>query len=808
MYRPLYGDEVANSIELGDEMEFPKPTEVLGRIAAQTAKQVIFQKVREAERENIFAEYNQRIGEVVNGTVKRFENGDIIVEIGRIEAVLPRKEQSRAESYTPGDRVRAVIKGVNRSAKGPQIVLSRTDPALLIKLFEQEVPEIYDGTVMIRGAVREAGDRAKVAVFSRERDVDPVGACVGMKGTRVQSIIRELRGEKIDIVEWSEDPIAFVTNALSPAKVQRVSIVDDRERVMEVVVEDKQLSLAIGKKGQNVRLAAKLTGWRIDIKSEEEKRREVEAQFEGLEAARRSGEAPRPTGEAAGARRRRDAGCPYTLAGVGEKTVRKLVDAGLRHRSRPSRPRRSSSCRRFRASASKTAEKILAAARGESQPSEATSGDAVTRRDAEQLERIRTSGGNRLATVRIYKVAELLGTTSQEVTALLKRDHGIEVKSASSTIEEVVGAPVRRAPRAAAQHHAAERRHLRRDAGRQGQEGRRRAKKAAEPPKPAAPALPPPRLVKTAKPVAVAAAEPVGRERRRRRRSRSTRRRRARSRRRRSSAGRRRTSPRADCRPNRRRRRRRTRTSGAARRRSRGTARAPQPDSRRAAAAPAAAPPPPRAGARPRRAADAAAAHRRPASDDADAAAADDAAAARGASARRAAEAGRAAAAGRRRRTPAAATPARVASRPAAAGAPGGAPGAIRPSGDPAAQRRWAVRVRCRRSRFGRSSPACRRGPGQYPQRPGMPSRPPYRQRPGGPGGPPPAQRRDPRAGAAADARRAAAGHAHHHARRRHDGEGPRRQARRAREGRARQAADEAADADHQLARSTPRPRR
>src|SRR6478735_6677975 len=291
MYRPLYGDEVANSIELGDEMEFPKPTEVLGRIAAQTAKQVIFQKVREAERENIFGEFSQRIGDVVNGTVKRFENGDIIIEIGRIEAVLPRKEQSRAESYSPADRVRTVIKGVNRSAKGPQIVLSRTDPALLIKLFEQEVPEIYDGTVMIRGAVREAGDRAKVAVYSRERDVDPVGACVGMKGTRVQSIIRELRGEKIDIVEWSEDPIVFVTNAISPAKVQRVSIVDDAEKVMEVVVEDKQLSLAIGKKGQNVRLAAKLTGWRIDIKSEEEKRREVEAQFVGLETASESTEA-------------------------------------------------------------------------------------------------------------------------------------------------------------------------------------------------------------------------------------------------------------------------------------------------------------------------------------------------------------------------------------------------------------------------------------------------------------------------------------------------------------------------------------
>src|SRR5213595_2160973 len=329
LYRPLYGDEVANSIELGDEMEFPKPTEVLGRIAAQTAKQVIFQKVREAERENIFAEYNEQIGTVKSGTVKRFENGDIILEIDRIEAVLPRKEQSRAESYAPQDRVRVVIKGVNRSAKGPQIVLSRTDPALLIKLFEQEVPEIYDGTVMIRGAVREAGDRAKVAVFSRERDVDPVGACVGMKGTRVQSIIRELRGEKIDIVEWSEDAIVFVTNALSPAKVQRVSIVDDRERVMEVIVEDKQLSLAIGKKGQNVRLAAKLTGWRIDIKSEEEKRREVEAQFGALEL-------PGDDGEATEA--------------VGTASIEQLSEIpGI---------------------GAKTAEKILAAARGQEQPAE------------------------------------------------------------------------------------------------------------------------------------------------------------------------------------------------------------------------------------------------------------------------------------------------------------------------------------------------------------------------------------------------------------------------------------------------------
>ncbi|HWF85809.1 MAG TPA: transcription termination factor NusA [Vicinamibacterales bacterium] len=375
MYQQLYGDDVANSIELGDEMEFPKRTEVLGRIAAQTAKQVIFQKVREAEREHVFAEYNERVGEVVNGTVKRFENGDIILEIGRIEAVLPRKEQSRAESYTPADRVRTVIKGVNRSAKGPQIVLSRTDPALLIKLFEQEVPEIYDGTVMIRGAVREAGDRAKVAVMSRERDVDPVGACVGMKGTRVQSIIRELRGEKIDIVEWSEDAIAFVTNALSPAKVQRVSIVDDGGRVMEVIVEDKQLSLAIGKKGQNVRLAAKLTGWRIDIKSEEEKRREVEAQFEGLEGATEpaDGEAAGPAeaaeqADAAGPEAVEASGpAPYALPGIGDKMVRKLAEAGygtIEALAAATVEQLSD----IPGIGGKTAEKILAAARGESEP--------------------------------------------------------------------------------------------------------------------------------------------------------------------------------------------------------------------------------------------------------------------------------------------------------------------------------------------------------------------------------------------------------------------------------------------------------
>ena len=373
----LYGEEA----EVDMEIEFPKPTDVLGRIAAQTAKQVIFQKVREAERENIFAEYSGRIGEVVTATVKRFENGDMVVELGRIEASLPRKEQSRAESYAPGERLRTVIKGVNRSAKGPQIVLSRTDPALLVKLFEQEVPEIYDGTVQIRGAVREAGDRAKVAVFSRERDVDPVGACVGMKGTRVQAIIRELRGEKIDIVEWSDDPVTLVTNALSPAKVQRVSIVDDKERVVEVVVEDRQLSLAIGKKGQNVRLAAKLTGWRIDIKSEEEKRREVEAQLEGFEVP-----ASGPTDPLAIAREllgltasttetapeaAPEAAAAFALPGIGEKTVKKLIEAGFDSAEKVASAS-VESLSEVPGIGAKTAERILAAARGES-PAEASS---------------------------------------------------------------------------------------------------------------------------------------------------------------------------------------------------------------------------------------------------------------------------------------------------------------------------------------------------------------------------------------------------------------------------------------------------
>ncbi|WP_321475467.1 transcription termination factor NusA [uncultured Paludibaculum sp.] len=270
--------------EVGAVIRFAKPTELLGRISAQTAKQVILQKVREAERENIFAEYSGRVGELVNCTVKRLEGPDLVVDLGKTEARLGKKEQSRLENFSVGERVRAVIRSVDKTGKNSGVIVSRAAPELVMRLFEQEVPEIYDGTVVIRGCAREAGERTKIAVLSRDRDVDCVGACVGMKGMRVQSIIRELRGEKIDIIEFSDDPVVFATHALSPAKISRVAIIDSVEKHMEVIVEDSQLSLAIGKKGQNVRLAAKLLGWRIDIKTEEEKRQEVEAHMAALSA--------------------------------------------------------------------------------------------------------------------------------------------------------------------------------------------------------------------------------------------------------------------------------------------------------------------------------------------------------------------------------------------------------------------------------------------------------------------------------------------------------------------------------------------
>ncbi len=262
--------------ELGEEIEIPISTEGLGRIAAQSAKQVLYQRIREAEREKIFNEFEHRVGEVVNGTVRRFERGDIIVDLGRTEAIVPRSEQSRHERYSQGERIRGVIVEVHKLPKGPQVVMSRTDPRLLVKLFEMEVPEIYDGTVVIKTAVRAPGERAKVAVLSRERDVDPVGACVGMKGSRVQSIIRELRGEKIDIIEYSEDQVTFAQSALAPARITRVSVTHEGATPhLDVIVEDEQLSLAIGKRGQNVRLASELIGARIDIKSETDVKDEV-----------------------------------------------------------------------------------------------------------------------------------------------------------------------------------------------------------------------------------------------------------------------------------------------------------------------------------------------------------------------------------------------------------------------------------------------------------------------------------------------------------------------------------------------------
>jgi len=269
--------------EVGGELQIPKETEgILGRIAAQLAKQVIFQKVREAERDTVYNEYINRVGEIVNATVKRIEGPDVIFDLGKAESRMPRKEQSRLESFAMGERVRVVIARVEKASKGPGVVVSRAAPELVQHLFQTEVPEIYDGTVVIRAIAREAGERTKIAVMSKDKEVDAVGACVGMKGMRVQSIIRELRGEKIDIIEYHEDSVTFAEKALQPAKVSRVTVVDSADKHLEVVVDDSQLSLAIGKKGQNVRLAAKLLGWKIDIKSEEEKRQEVEAQMAEL----------------------------------------------------------------------------------------------------------------------------------------------------------------------------------------------------------------------------------------------------------------------------------------------------------------------------------------------------------------------------------------------------------------------------------------------------------------------------------------------------------------------------------------------
>ena len=301
--------ELAPDVEIGGELRFYKDTSPLGRIAAQMAKQVIFQKVREAERDTVFLEYNHRAGEVLNATVKRLEPMDVIFDLGKAEARMPKREQSRLEQFSVGERVRVVLLRVDRAAKGPQVIVSRAAPALVQNLFQSEVPEIYDGTVTIRAIAREAGERTKIAVMSRDKDVDPVGACVGMKGMRVQSIIRELRGEKIDIIEFSEEITTFAEKALQPAKVARVSIVDLADKQIEVIVDDTQLSLAIGKKGQNVRLAAKLLQWKIDIKSEEEKRQEVEQQMHAM------GHGPTTPVE--------------QITELGEQILEKLITAGI-----------------------------------------------------------------------------------------------------------------------------------------------------------------------------------------------------------------------------------------------------------------------------------------------------------------------------------------------------------------------------------------------------------------------------------------------------------------------------------------------
>jgi len=301
--------KVDPSVEAGGEVRFYKATDVLGRIAAQLAKQVIFQKVREAERDTVYNEYIGRVGEIVTAMVKRTEGPDVIFEVGKTEARMPRKEQSRLESFAVGERVKVVIGRVEKSSKGPQVVVSRAAPELVQHLFQTEVPEIYDGTVVIRAIAREAGERTKIAVMSKDKDVDSVGACVGMKGMRVQSIIRELRGEKIDIIEWHDDPVSFAEKALQPAKVARVSMVEGGDKHLEVIVDDSQLSLAIGKKGQNVRLAAKLLGWKIDIKSEEEKRQEVELQMQAL-----VGSSNTPLDR---------------VEGLGEGIIEKLIEAGV-----------------------------------------------------------------------------------------------------------------------------------------------------------------------------------------------------------------------------------------------------------------------------------------------------------------------------------------------------------------------------------------------------------------------------------------------------------------------------------------------
>jgi len=323
-------------VAVGDSLGIKLDTREFGRIAAQTAKQVIIQKMRDAEKEVVYNEYSGKVGEVVTGIVQRFEKGDIIVNLGKAEAVLPKREQVRKEGYRQGDRVRALILEVRKETPGHQVILSRSHPDLLVKLFKTEVPEIYEGIVAVKGVAREPGERAKIAVAAEDSDVDPVGACVGVKGSRVQAVVQELKGEKIDIIPWSEDPVRFVCSALSPAQVFRV-IIDESSHSMEVIVPDDQLSLAIGRKGQNVRLAARLTGWKVDIHSESEARKiykegETQETAEGLfygEGAEISHiEAPAPMPRGSGEAGLQEDGIEV-LPGIGPKMVALLKEAGF-----------------------------------------------------------------------------------------------------------------------------------------------------------------------------------------------------------------------------------------------------------------------------------------------------------------------------------------------------------------------------------------------------------------------------------------------------------------------------------------------
>ena len=258
--------EFDEEAEYGDSLGLKLDTSEFGRIAAQTAKQVIMQKIREAERESIFEEFHERIGEVISGTVQRVERGNLVINLGKTEAILPRSETIPRETFRQGERVRVYLLDVKMTLKGPQIILSRTRPGFLIKLFETEVPEIYEGIITVQGAAREPGVRAKIAVYTNDHDVDPVGACVGVRGSRVQNVVQELKGEKIDIIRWNPDEVRYVCNALSPAQISKI-ILDENNQAMEIIVPDDQLSLAIGRRGMNVRLASRLTGWKLDVKS-------------------------------------------------------------------------------------------------------------------------------------------------------------------------------------------------------------------------------------------------------------------------------------------------------------------------------------------------------------------------------------------------------------------------------------------------------------------------------------------------------------------------------------------------------------